>query len=44
MSSTFTFEQMEALFDKTLSQFKEAVDANTAKLTSVESKLEAHDA
>ena len=30
MPGTFTFEQMEALFDK--------------KLTSVESKLEAHDA
>ena len=40
MSGNITLAQMEAL----LTPLKEAVEANTARLTSMESKLETHDA
>ena len=40
MSGNITLAQMEAL----LTPLKEAVEANTARWTSMESKLEAHDA
>ena len=40
----FTFDQMKALFATELSPLKEALEANTAKLISMESKLGDHDA
>ena len=44
MSGTITLDQFKALLKEELTSLKEAVEANTARLTSMESKLEAHDA
>ena len=44
MTAPVTLDQIEALFARELSPLKEAVEANTAKLISMESKLGDHDA
>ena len=44
MSGTITLDQFKALLKEELTPLKEAVEANTARLTSMESKLETHDA
>jgi len=44
MSGTITLDQFKALLKEELTSLKEAVEANTARLTSMEFKLEAHDA
>ena len=44
MSGTITLDQFKALLKEELTPLKEAAEANTARLTSMESKMEAHDA
>ena len=44
MTAPVTLDQIEALFARELSPLREAVEANTAKLISMESKLGDHDA